>query len=594
MSAAARCGPDGERPAGQAQHRPAADKAVLAQFEEHARRLLGAATAPLGIDGGPGVNEIMRSLTAGLAEDVEKWRSVQERHYARQLALWRRLAGAAAGDSPSGAPAPDRRFAAPEWREHAYFDCLAQSYLDAGVALGELARLARLEPHARRKLEFMVRQFVDAMSPANYPWSNPEAIKLAAQTGGESLARGLRRLAADAAKGMLSMTDETAFAVGENLAITPGAVVFENELMQLLQYRAASTTVFERPLVMVPPCINKFYILDLQPENSFVRYAVAEGRTVFMLSWRNVTPELGTLTWDDYVERGVIRAIEAAAVICGTDEVDTLGFCVGGTLLGSAAAVLAGRGEKRISTVTLITSMLDFSDTGELGVFVDEAFVRRRERDFAAGGVLPGRELAVTFASLRANELLWRCVVENYLKGKDPEPFDLLYWNADGTNLPGAMYAYYLRNMYLENNLRVPGRLTMCGVPVDLGRLDQPAYVLAAREDHIVPWRTAYASMRLLAGRIEFVLAASGHIAGVINPAGKNRRSYRVGPVAGDDPEEWLVAAQSRPGSWWGHWSGWLAAHSRGTMRAPRAIAATGQYREIEPAPGRYVRVRSD
>ena len=363
----------------------------------------------------------------------------------------------------------------------------------------------KLEPQTKRKLQFFARQYVDAMSPANYPWSNPEALKLAAETDGGSLAQGMRNLAADLDKGMISMTDDSAFEVGRNLAVTPGAVIYENDFLQLIQYRPTTPAVFEHPLVMVPPCINKYYILDLQPENSFVRYAVERGHTVFMVSWRNMPREMGRASWDDYVEQGVMRALEVAARASGTGKVNALGFCVGGTLLGSALAVLRARGSNAEASLTLLATMLDFSYTGALSVFVDEAYVAKREHDFAEGGLLHGRELALTFASLRANDLIWNYVVNNYLKGRTPEAFDLLYWNADSTNLPGVMYAYYIRQMYLENNLRRPGRLTMCGVPVDLARVDMPAYVLATREDHIVPWRTAYASTRLLGGRIEFV-----------------------------------------------------------------------------------------
>ena len=311
-----------------------------------------------------------------------------------------------------------------------------------------------------------------------------------------------------------------------------------------------------------------------------------------MVSWRNVPAELGRITWDDYLDQGVIRAIDAAAAICGTGTVNTLGFCVGGTLLGSAAAVLRAKDADRIASLTLLAAMLDFSDTGELGIFVDEPFVRKRERDFAAGGVLHGRELAITFASLRANDLIWHYVVNNYLKGQQPPPFDLLYWNADSTNLPGAMYTYYLRNMYLENNLRTPGRLAMCGVPVDLGRVDVPAYVLATREDHIVPWKTAYASTQLLKGRIEFVLAASGHIAGVINPAAKNRRSFWLNGAPPPDGEAWLEGASSRPGSWWPHWSAWLEPFGGERVPARQQPGGAG-YRELEPAPGHYVKEKS-
>ena len=567
---------------------------IRKRFEEFNRQLLAGVMKPLQLEGRLDGPEIVKSLTASLAQDAERWLEIQQRYYRRQLELWGDFAPRSASAAPAAAPAPapapgDRRFAAPEWREQPYFNYLSRSYLLSGEWLMEVVAGTKLESHAKRKLEFLARQLVDAMSPANFPWSNPEALKLASQTGGESVARGLQLLAADAAKGMISMSDEAAFEIGRNLAVTPGAVVYENELMQMIQYRPAPGTVFERPLLMVPPCINKYYILDLQPENSFVRYAVEQGHTVFMVSWRNVPPEMGAVTWDDYLEQGVIRAIEAAAAICGVDTINALGFCVGGTLLGAAAAVLRGRGTERIASLTLLASMLDFHDTGELGVFVDEAFVRKREQDFASGGVLPGRELALTFASLRANDLIWHYVVNNYLKGRQPDPFDLLYWNADSTNLPGAMYTYYLRNMYLENNLRIPGKLTMCGVPVDLGTLDQPAYVLATREDHIVPWKTAYASARLLKGRIEFVLAASGHIAGVINPASKNRRSYWVNTVLEVEPERWLAGADSRQGSWWRRWSDWLAAFG-GPRVAARETMGGGHYGELEPAPGRYVK----
>jgi polyhydroxyalkanoate synthase len=340
---------------------------------------------------------------------------------------------------------------------------------------------------------------------------------------------------------------------------------------------------------MVPPCINKYYILDLQPESSFVRFAVEQGHTVYMISWRNMPHEMGQATWDDYLEHGVIKALEVATEVCGTPQVNALGFCVGGTLLGSALAVLRAQERDPVASLTLLATMLDFSDTGELSVFIDEAYVRKREQDFAQGGVLHGRELALTFASLRANDLIWQYVVNNYLKGRTPDAFDLLYWNSDSTNLPGAMYVYYVRNMYLENNLRLPNRLTMCGVPVDLRRVDMPVYSLATREDHIVPWKTAFASARLLAGKIETVLAASGHIAGVINPATKNRRHYWLNPEPEEDPERWLAGAATHPGSWWPHWSAWLARFG-GQRVAARSTPGGGDYREIEPAPGRYVR----
>jgi polyhydroxyalkanoate synthase len=579
---------------------PATD--ALARFNQ---RLLEQMFRPFARDGtAPKTPELLESLAESVAKAPQQWLDIQDRYYRQHLELWRRFATAQPDGAPPQVVAPDpgdRRFRGPEWQQP-YFNFLAQSYLLNGRWLTELVENVELEPRAKRKLAFAVRQYIDAISPANFPWSNPEALKLAAETGGESVSRGLRNLAADIERGLVSMTDDTAFEIGRNLAITPGAVIFENDFMQVIQYRAATETVYARPLVMVPPCINKYYILDLQPENSFVRYAVGEGHTVFMISWRNMPDSMGTATWDDYLEHGVLKALDLAQEITRADKVNALGFCVGGTLLGSALAVRragetsgAGRNggaqgaEDRVASVTLLATMLDFEDTGELSVFVDDAYVLKRELDFAQGGLLPGRELAVTFASLRANDLIWHYVVGNYLKGRTPEPFDLLYWNSDSTNLPGVMYAYYIRNMYLENNLRVPGKLTMCGQPVDLRKVDMPAYVLATREDHIVPWKTAYASARLLKGRLEFVLAASGHIAGVINPASRNRRNYWLGARLAKDPERWLEAAQSHPGSWWPHWSAWLAVRA-GDRVAAAAAPGSPAYPQIEAAPGRYVR----
>ncbi len=567
------------------------DLSAFVAFSTLNRKLFESMLKPLSEGSGPAISEIFKSLAADVAHDPSQWFEIHNRYYRKQLELWESITAAPGGRAPASVVAPepgDRRFRSSEWREP-YFDYLVQSYLLRGHWLQEIVASARLEPHVKKKLGFFVQQAIDAMSPANFPWTNPEALKLAFETGGESLVQGVKNLAADLDKGLVSMSDERAFELGRNLAITPGTVVFENDFFQLIQYRPVTDTVYERPLLMVPPCINKYYILDLQPDNSFVRFAVEQGHTVFMVSWRNMPAAMGRATWDDYLQQGVFQAMAAAAEICGTEKINALGFCIGGTLLGSALAVLRAGGHDPVASVTLLASMFDYSDTGELSVFIDEAYVSRREHDFAGGGVLHGRELALTFASLRANDLIWRYVVNNYLKGKTPEPFDLLFWNADSTNLPGAMYVYYIRNMYLENNLRVPGRLIMCGAPVDLGRIDAPAYVLSTRDDHIVPWKTAYASARLLGGKIEFVLAASGHIAGVVNPASRNRRNYWLNHRLDDDPERWLAAAVPQPGSWWAHWSRWLEPYAGHKVPA-RKQAGGSCYNEIEPAPGRYVK----
>ncbi|MGE5640363.1 MAG: PHA/PHB synthase family protein, partial [Clostridia bacterium] len=359
-------------------------------------------------------------------------------------------------------------------------------------------------------------------------------------------------------------------------------------------YKPAGAQVAARPLVMIPPCINKFYILDLQPENSLVAHAVAHGNMVFMVSWRNVEADLGHLTWDDYVEKGVLKPLRVAREIADAKQVNALGFCIGGTLLGAALAVLAARGDTSVASATFLTSMLDFGEAGTLGVYIDPASVEMRETAIGGGGILNGRELAQVFSSLRSNDLVWPYVVKNYLMGRRPEAFDLLFWNADSTNLPGPMFCYYLRNTYLENKLRVPGALVNCGVPVDLGRIEIPVFVYSSREDHIVPWRSAYRTLGLVGGEGQFVLGASGHIAGVVNPPAKKRRSYwasEPGRPYPDDPDQWLDAAQEHPGSWWPLWLEWLGRHAGGTRPAP-ARPGSVKYQPIEPAPGRYVKHR--
>jgi polyhydroxyalkanoate synthase len=513
----------------------------------------------------------------------------------RQAALWSSLLSGGHGDSGAKSEPGDRRFASAAWRDNPYYNYLKQSYLLAADYLKQAVEQVETDAAAKARLRFAAKQWIDAMCPANFMATNPDALREAIDSGGESLARGLANLIGDARKGRISQTDESAFEVGRNLARTPGQVVYQNDLIQLIQYAPTTTKVAKRPLVMVPPCINKFYILDLQPENSFVRYAVDAGHTVFMLSWRNVGPELGHLGWDDYLEDGVFAALRVARTITRADRVNALGFCVGGTLLGAALAVLAAKGEDLVASATWLTTMLDFSEPGQIGLFIDPASVAAREAAIGGGGILPGAELAVVFSSLRANDLVWPYVVNNYLLGGAPAAFDLLYWNSDSTNLPGPMYCRYVRDTYLENRLCKPGVVVNCGVPVDLGTVRIPHFILATREDHIVPWRAAYRSVHLLGGQKTFVLGASGHVAGVINPADKNRRSYWIDGQAEDypeSPEAWLARAESRPGSWWRQWRGWLDAFRGGERRAP-ARPGNAKYKAIEPAPGRYVKERA-
>ena len=535
-----------------------------------------------GLDGAT----LYRAL-AGSTEGREKLGALQARYYRDLLTLW-----AAPDAAVTDSGASDRRFDAPEWNKLPWFRLVRRLYTLNSEYLAQLAELAELDPDAKLRLRFLIQQVIDASAPTNCAATNPEAIKAALASGGKSFVRGLARLTGDLARGRISMTDEAAFEVGRNLAITPGDVVYQNEIVQLIQYRPATTVVYERPLLIVPPFINKYYILDLRPSNSFARYCVEQGFTTFVVSWRNIPHELGRLTWDDYIEKGVFGPLQAVREISGSPTVNALGFCVGGTLLACALAVLEDRGQTCASSLTLLASMLDFSDTGDIRVYVDREYVERCERDYREGGIVSGSRLAATFATLRANDLVWFFVINNYLLGNDPKPFDLLYWNADGSNLPGPLYSYYLRNMYLENSLRVPGKLRMHGAAVDLGKVRVAAYVLATKEDHIVPWRTAYASALLLRGRTEFVLGASGHVAGIVNPASQKRRHYWTNSALAPSPDEWLVAAQQQPGSWWPHWSRWLVSHS-GEQRPAPAASGNCQHAPIEPSPGRYVRERS-
>ncbi len=515
-----------------------------------------------------------------------------QQDYVRQVSeLWRDMLAAKAP------PVADKRFAAPAWHHNSLFAFNAAAYLLNSRFLSALTEAVQAPPKVKRKIRFTVQQMIDAASPANFLATNPEAQQKIVETGGESLAKGVAHLLTDMQRGKISQTDEAAFEVGKSVGNTEGAVVFENALFQLIQYKPQTRTVYERPLLLVPPCINKFYILDLQPENSLIRYTVEQGHTVFVVSWRNPDESLGHLTWDDYVEDAVIKAIHLAQEISGQEQINALGFCVGGTLMATALAVMFGRGEKPIASLTLLTTLLDFSDAGIIEVYVDEMQIRLREKSIGQGGIMAGRDFAAAFSSLRPNDLVWSYVESNYLMGKDLRAFDLLYWNADSTNLPGPMFCYYLRHLYLENALREPGRLSVRSTPVDLGKINAPTFIYGSREDHIVPWETAYASTALInpkkPGRNRFVLGASGHIAGVINPPAKKKRSYWRNDKIAPDAAAWLRDAQEHAGSWWPEWSAFLAEHGGDQVPAPRKYG-NAAYKPIEPAPGRYVRVRAD
>lgn len=529
---------------------------------------------------------------AGLSVAPERLKAIQEDYLKQASELWNSTLEQKA---PTGLR--DKRFAAPEWRDNTAGGFMAASYLLNAQTLQRLADALQGDEKARQRVRFAVQQWVDAAAPSNYLAFNPEALKKAVETKGESLQQGMQHLMHDLRQGHLSQTDETVFTVGQNVATTEGSVVYENPFFQLIEYKPLTAKVHERPFLFVPPCINKYYILDLQPDNSLVRYLLSQGHRVFMVSWVNADESLAKASWDDYIEQGVIRAIEVTRDIAQVDQINALGFCVGGTLMATALSVLASRGVEPVASLTLLTTFLDFSNTGVMDVFVDEAMVRMREMSLGAdsptgGGLMRGTELATTFSFLRANDLVWNYVVGNYLKGEMPPAFDLLYWNSDSTNLPGPMYCWYLRHTYLENKLCKPGAATTCGVPVDLGQIKVPVFIYGSREDHIVPWDAAYASTQLMSGDVTFVLGASGHIAGVINPPEKKKRSHWVTgsgvrrlPASAQD---WLASAQEQPGSWWPVWSEWLSPHAGKMVPAPRQ-AGDKTHPVIEAAPGRYV-----
>ncbi len=542
---------------------------------------------------GENIGEAMAAL-ARLSVPADKLSRLQADYVREASAIWNGLLGVG-GDSALK-PA-DRRFAAKEWSDNPMAAYLASIYLLNARTLLNLAESVDGDEKTRARLRFAVQQWIDATAPSNFLAFNPEAQRRALETRGESIAHGLQHLLSDLQQGHMSQTDESVFEVGRNVATTEGSVIFENEIFQLIEYKPLTAKVYERPLLIVPPCINKYYILDLQPDNSLIRYAVGQGHRVFVVSWRNADESMVDLTWDDYIEEGAIRAMRVVQEVSGREEINTLGFCIGGTILATALAVLAGRGEQLSNSLTLLTSFLDFSDTGVIDIFVDEAAVQMRELSIGAQcptgpGLLKGQELAATFSFLRPNDLVWNYVVGNYLKGETPPPFDLLYWNSDSTNLPGPMYCWYLRNTYLENNLVVPGKVTVCGQPVDLGRIEAPTFIYGSREDHIVPWKGAYASTQVLKGKKQFVLGASGHIAGVINPPAKNKRSHWTNARLPANADAWLEGATEHPGSWWTQWSGWLKAHGGKQVPAPRTPGSR-RHKPIEPAPGRYVKAKA-
>jgi polyhydroxyalkanoate synthase len=486
----------------------------------------------------------------------------------------------------------DRRFSGKAWQS-SWSKMIAATYLLNSKHLLALAKAVDADEKTKTKILFTTEQMIDALSPSNFIATNPEVLENIISSQGQSIQNGIVNLLGDLKKGKVSQTDESAFEVGQNIATTEGQVVFRNDLFELIQYTPLTETVYERPYLMVPPCINKYYILDLQPDNSIVRYMVEQGHTVFLVSWKNPDASMSKITWDDYVGDGVIKAIEVVKDIGGIDQINVLGFCVGGTLTSTALAVLAARKKDYVASLTLLTTLLDFSDTGILDVFIDESMVKLRESTIGGEGgqfgMMSGLDLGNTFSFLRPNDLVWNYVVENYLKGNSPPPFDLLYWNGDSTNLPGPMYCWYLRHTYLQNELIKPGKLTVCGEKVDLGKITVPAYIYASHDDHIVPWKSAYESTHVLKGKNRFVLGASGHIAGVINPPAKNKRHYFENNQLAKTADEWLAAAKDIKGSWWPNYAKWLEEFGGKKVKASKTFG-NARYKKLEAAPGKYVK----
>lgn len=548
-----------------------------------------------------GGDDILRQFTQSWTElatrsleDPTVWVRAIADYQQAQLNLWRNLLTGNTSEKPVVEPPPgDRRFKAEEWSKNPVFDYIKQSYLLTSRMLTEMAQNAKLSPQEQQKLEFYTRQYVDAMSPTNFALTNPEVLQQALETKGESLVNGLKNLLSDIEKGRISMTDEDAFELGKNLATTEGAVIYQNEIFQLIHYKPLAEKVHERPMLIVPPSINKFYILDLQPDNSFVRYCLEQGQDVYLISWVNPTPEQRDLSWDDYVGNGILKAIEVVKAISGQPRLNAVSWCVGGTLMASALAVLAHRKDNSVGSCTFLTTLIDFTDPGDLGVYIDQYQVKQLEAKVNTDGILHGRELATSFNMLRSNDLIWSYVVNNYLKGQTPPPFDILYWNSDPTNLPAAMYTFYINKMYLENKLVEPDALTICGEPIDLRRIKTPCYFLSTMEDHIAPWKGTFKALDRFSGTVEFVLGASGHVAGVINPAKKNRRNYWIKGEMGQGPDTWLETAERQEGSWWNHWSDWVRRRSGKKVEPPREYG-NSEYPVIEAAPGSYVRKRLD
>jgi polyhydroxyalkanoate synthase len=538
-------------------------------------------------------------MTQRLMSDPGRLMQAQISLWQDYLRLWQSTTERFLGGRPEPVAEPeadDRRFKDAAWTESTLFDFIKQSYLlTARWLQSTVDHVEGLDEKTARKVDFYTRQFVDALAPSNFVLTNPEVLRTTIETGGENLLTGLKNLLDDLERGkgrlMIKMTDLDAFQVGKNIAVTPGKVIYQNDLHQLIQYAPTTEKVKRRPLLIIPPWINKYYILDLRPENSFVKWAVEQGHTVFVVSWVNPDERLAEKRFDDYMLEGPLAALNAIEQATGEREVNVIGYCLGGTLLAATLAYMAVKGDDRIKSATYFVTMTDFAEAGELSVFIDEEQLASLEERMRQHGYLKGSDMATTFNMLRANDLIWSFVVNNYLLGKEPFPFDLLYWNSDSTRMPAAMHSFYLRTMYQENKLIVPDALSLDGVPIDLRRITVPSFLLSTKEDHIAPWKSTYAATQIYQGPIKFVLAASGHIAGVVNPPGKKKYGHWQNAKLPKSPDTWLASARYVEGSWWPTWEKWIAKYAGGTVKAREP--GDGKLTPIEDAPGSYVLVKA-
>jgi polyhydroxyalkanoate synthase len=546
------------------------------------------------------LTQTFMDFTAKMLADPNRLMQAQIELWQQYMRLWQVTTQRMLGQTvePMAEPARgDKRFNDPAWKDEVVFDYIKQSYLlTARWLQGTVKEVEGIDDKTAQKVDFYTRQFIDAMSPSNFALTNPQVVKATLDSKGENLVKGLQNLLTDLERGkgrlVIRQTDMNAFQVGGNVATSPGKVVYQNEVMQLVQYAPRTEEVYSTPLLIVPPWINKFYILDLKPENSFIKWATERGYTVFVISWVNPDERLTKLVFEDYMKLGPLAALDAIEKATGQRKVSAIGYCIGGTLMATTLAYMAARGDDRIAACTFFTAQVDFTEPGELGVFIDEDQLAGVEEVMSKKGYLDGTEMATTFNMLRANDLIWSFVVNNYLLGKDPFPFDLLFWNADATRMPAAMHSYYLRNMYQKNLLVKPGGLVIDNVPIDLRKISIPIYLQAGKDDHIAPAKSVYKATQLFSGPVRFMLAGSGHIAGVVNPPHAKKYQHWLNETSKNPStlEEWRAGATEYPGSWWNDWDRWLSEKSGPKVSA--RIPGEGGLSALEDAPGSYVKMR--